>query len=343
MSMDTAQTIEEVIRYTRRFRGSAFLVSVGAAVLAATEKLGHIVKDLGLLRDAGIRVVVVHSDGSFRKEPWLALDPVSFLDLAAEASIAELMTPAVTPVVRLRDEKATVRLALELRVAKIVYVTNQDGVFRSGKTLVHDMDVEHAREMMDTPTVTRDMRERIEAAIAACQGGISRVHIIGSREGGLLREVLTCEGSGTMIYDRTYGEIRGARKTDVLEVFKVVRESIRGLPLTIEYVEKEIDSFLVYSVDGQVRGCMRIRSHPESNALEVSHLGASLSYENPSTYRSLVERALDRARQDGAGLVYLDPERNTNLVGMYPWFKELGFRKDRLGSDKAWISATSPG
>ena len=53
-------------------------------------------------------------------------------------------------------------------------------------------------------------------AAAACTAGVQRVHVINGRvDEGLLAEVFSNEGIGTLIYANEYQQIRPAKKKDV--------------------------------------------------------------------------------------------------------------------------------
>ena len=56
-------------------------------------------------------------------------------------------------------------------------------------------------------------------AAAACQAGVPRVHIINGRvDEGLLAEVFSNEGIGTLIYANEYQQIRRAMRKDIRSI-----------------------------------------------------------------------------------------------------------------------------
>ncbi|MDP1620618.1 MAG: hypothetical protein Q8M12_06515, partial [bacterium] len=220
--MKNYRVIREVLGYVRQFNGRIIVVKISKSVLADKERINNVIRDIILLKSVGVNVVVTHSDTNFMRDPWLSLEPIVFLDISTVADIEGQMAMGVTPVVffnetlLLPSEKAVASLAIKLGAIKIVYVTNCDGIFQSGK-LISEMDMAQASEMLGMlGIITHEMKNRVEVALMACRQGILRVHIVGSREGSLLKEILTCDGSGTMIYEILYREIRKAKKTDVV-------------------------------------------------------------------------------------------------------------------------------
>jgi len=334
--MDEFRVTKETLDYARQFRGKTIIVKVSKVVLANNIKLANVIRDILLLKSAGIEIVVTHSETQFVRDPWLSLEPVVFLDISTISGITGQMALGITPVIffgeteLLSSEKAITSLAIKLGALKVIYITNYDGVFQSGKFLIHEMDVEQARGMLDTPgAITQEMRKRVEVALIACAQGVPRVHIIGSREGSLLREILTCHGSGTMIYESLYQEIREAKKTDVTEIFEVIKESIKTTAVSFEFIEKNLSNFWVFAIDQQIYGCMLIRRNDIDKVGEIAYLGILTAYGDPLIFERLIKYALKIITPE-VKCTFLDPEKNTNLLGMYPWFKRLGFAKCSL-------------
>ncbi|MFA6973819.1 MAG: hypothetical protein WC238_03740 [Parcubacteria group bacterium] len=349
--MEIFRVAKEILDYVRQFRGKIIVVKVSKDVLVSKKKLSNVIRDMILLKSVGIEIVVTHSDTQFVRDPWFSLDPVVFLDISTISGITGQMDMGITPVVffgetsSLSSEKAIASLAIKLGAVKIVYVTNYDGIFQAGKFLIHEIDVEQAGKMLNTPgAITQETRSRVEVALMACMQGIPRIHVIGSREGSLLRELLTCDGSGTMIYESMYQEIRKAKKSDVVEIFEIIGESIRRTSVTLELIEKKVGNFWVFAVDRQVHGCIVIEEDDVTQVVEIAYLGVSAAYEDPVIFERLIRHALEVISPE-IKCIFLDPEKNTNLLGMYPWFKKIGFSKHSLhecgvsskNTNKVWV------
>lgn len=349
--MESLKILKETLDYVRQFQGKIIVVKVSKIVLANKKKLTNVIRDIILLKNAGIEIVVTHSSTKFVRDSWLSLEPVVFLNISTVADIKGQMAIGVMPIVffeenpLLSSEKAIASLAIKLGAVKIIYITNCDGIFQSGKFLIHEMDVEQARDMLNVPgAITHEMRRRVEVALMACAQGIPRTHIIGSREGSLVKEILTSDGLGTMIYENMYKEIRKAQKVDVAEIFEIVRESVKKISITLDFVEKNIKNFWVFAVDQQIYGCMSMEESIDKSLVEVAYLGIFTAYEDPLIFERLIRHAL-RIIPSESKCIFMDPGKNTNLLGMYPWFKKLGFVKCTLRecgianskSNKMWI------
>src|SRR5208337_4087580 len=77
-----------------------------------------------------------------------------------------------------------------------------------------------------------EMLTKAQHAAAACAVGVQRVHVINGREDeGLLAEVFSNEGIGTLIYANEYEQIRPAKKKDVRNIQMLTKHSVESSEL----------------------------------------------------------------------------------------------------------------
>lgn len=95
------------------------------------------------------------------------------------------------------------QLAGALRAEKLLLLTDVTGLMEDVKrpeTLLSEIDAAQARALLSTGKVERGMIPKVEACLAALEGGVPRAHIIdGRRPHALLMELFTDRGIGTMI------------------------------------------------------------------------------------------------------------------------------------------------
>ena len=95
-------------------------------------------------------------------------------------------------------------IAAAVGAAKLVLLTDVEGLYADysdKKSLIQRMDIDQAAEMIASGAAERGMIPKLEACIAAIEGGVSRAHLIDGRQPhSLLIEIFTDTGIGTMIH-----------------------------------------------------------------------------------------------------------------------------------------------
>ncbi len=96
------------------------------------------------------------------------------------------------------------KVAEALRAAKLILLTDVEGVKGRDGTLVPTLSVEEAHEMIAGGVIDGGMIPKIECCIEALRGGVTQAHVIDGRvKHALLLEVLTNEGVGTQVVPGT--------------------------------------------------------------------------------------------------------------------------------------------
>src|SRR5438034_3561175 len=111
---------------------------------------------------------------------------------------------------RVNSDGVALEVARALGAIKLIYITTQDGLSHRGQLirqmLVADLDALLANPKEDIPA---ELLSKATHAAAACHAGVQRVHIINGRvDEGLLAEVFSNEGIGTLIYANEYQQVR---------------------------------------------------------------------------------------------------------------------------------------
>ena len=94
-------------------------------------------------------------------------------------------------------------IAGALRAAKLVYLTNIEGLRRDvddATSLISSIDVDELQSMLDSGVLTEGMIPKIESCIHAVRQGVAKAHILDGRAPhALLLEVFTRQGIGTEV------------------------------------------------------------------------------------------------------------------------------------------------
>lgn len=100
----------------------------------------------------------------------------------------------------LNADIAASEIAIALKAEKLVYLTDTDGVISQSGEVISQLHEEEANSLIKNEVIIGGMIPKVQSAIDAVKGGVNSVHIInGKQEHGMLLEVFTSKGLGTMI------------------------------------------------------------------------------------------------------------------------------------------------
>jgi amino-acid N-acetyltransferase len=210
---------------------------------------------------------------------------------------------------RLNSDAVAVEIAKTLNAVKLVYLSTDGGV-KGPKGIVRQMTVEEAevylkKNKADLPAGTQT---KLAHAARAGRSGIERVHIIDGREQeGLLGEVFSNEGIGTLIYTNEYQAIRPALKKDVRAVHQLIQQGIASEELvkrTQKELEKQINDFFVFEVDKNPVGCGALHHYPEESKAELACVFVDPRYENQGIGGKMIAYIDAQARQRGFATLF---------------------------------------
>jgi amino-acid N-acetyltransferase len=210
---------------------------------------------------------------------------------------------------RLNSDTVAVEVSEALKSVKLLFLTTIEGIHMNGKlvrqTLVRDLEgaLKQHRDWF-----LPEEFSKVSHAVKACQSGVNRVHIIDGRvDEGLLAEVFSNEGIGTLIYANEYRQIRPARKKDISNILKLIRQSIQQdelLRRTRGDIEKQLADYHVFEIDNNIVGCVAIHPFPELKKSELACLYVHHSHENQGIGRKLIQFVEDTAKEKGFETVY---------------------------------------
>ena len=205
---------------------------------------------------------------------------------------------------RVNSDSIAVAVAEALKATKLMFITTQDGILVKDhvirQMLVTDLESVLALQMAD---VHPAMVSKAIHAVAACKAGVPRVHVInGSLEEGLLSEVFTNEGVGTLIYANEFQQIRRALKKDVRSILNLTKGSVASDELvkrTRAGIEKQLADYYIFEIDKNPVACVALHSYPEQHKGELACLYVSPAHENQGIGRKLLQFVETKARESG--------------------------------------------
>jgi len=284
--------------------------------LTAANRLTHeILEGLSAndLRAACTNAVIAHPMGILHGVDHLFTGRVERVDVEL---LQTLLNQGVVPVVpplgfdgdgktyRVNSDSVALEVAKALGAIKLIYITTQDGLATQGQLirqmLVGDLDAILADHKEPVPP---PMLSKATHASAACHAGVQRVHIINGRvDEGLLAEVFSNEGIGTLIYANEYQQVRRAMKKDIRAIQMLTKKSVESEELvkrTRASIEKNIGDFYIFEIDKNPVACVALHVYPEQNKGELACLYVNPLHENQGIGRKLIQFAETKARELG--------------------------------------------
>lgn len=227
------------------------------------------------------------------------------------------VVPIVSPIgfgpdgksLRVNSDLLAAELAEALRATKIVYLTPHPGLEIEG-AVRREISVDAVRKVLEeTPDrIAEATRSKAAHAVKAIETGTPRVHILDGRVfDGLLNEIFSNEGIGSLVYGNDYQQIRQARKSDVRLIYNLTRAAVRREELihrTQQAIEKNIDQFYVFEIDENIIACVTLYFYPDKpHMAEVGSLYVMPFYHNRGIGKKMVEYACLMAKERGAKTV----------------------------------------
>lgn len=295
------------------------------AITAANRVSHEILEGLSAndLRGACPNAIVAHPAGILGGVDYLFTGKVERVDVGLLQTLMEHdIIPVVPPIgidgtgnsFRLNSDAVAVELAKALRAVKLVYLNTEGGV-RDPRGVVRQMTVQEAEAFLKRRRgdLSPEVVTKLTHAVRAGKEGIERVHIIDGREQeGLLGEVFSNEGIGTLVYANEYQAIRQAQKKDVRAVYSLIQQGVQNDELvkrTRAELEKIIADYYVFEVDRNPVACCALHSYAEQNMAELASVFVDSRYENQGIGARLIQYAENVARSRGiAKLVALSTQ-----------------------------------
>ena len=210
---------------------------------------------------------------------------------------------------RLNSDAVAVELARTLGAVKLMFIGTSNGLEIDGK-VVNQMAVKELESVLKNASdrISSTMMSKALHALRACQGGVSRVHILnGQVDEGLLAEVFSNEGIGTLIYADEYQAIRKAMRKDIRHIVALIQPSIEGEQIvkrSRSSVEKHIGEHFVFEIDNNIVGVVALHLTPDQKKAELACLAINPGHEHRGIGTKLALFVENLAREQGCEKIF---------------------------------------
>lgn len=263
------------------------------------------------LRGASSNAVIAHPLGILRGVDHLFTGRVERIDVEF---LQKLISGGIVPVIpplgmdgdgrsyRVNSDSVALEVAKAMGAVKLVFVTTAEGLMVNG-SVARQVAVAELEKALQEGVVAPVQTSKARHAVAACQAGVPRVHVIsGQVDEGLLAEVFSNEGIGTLVFANDYRQIRRAKRRDIRSLQQLIQASVESdelLPRTRAAIEKQLDDYYIFEVDKNPIACVALHSYSDTQQGELACLCVRTSHENQGVGRRMVQFVEDRAREMG--------------------------------------------
>lgn len=214
------------------------------------------------------------------------------------------------------------KIAIELKAEKLFFVMDSNGINPKLRD-IPAMDLKEVDVFLEeTKDSTYQTRNVLKLSKEACENGVIRAHILdGNIDGVIPCEIFSDLGSGTMIYTSNYGIIRQMKIDDIPSVISLIRpfvESGKLLPRTESQLRENVGDYIVYEVDGGIRGCSALHVYSDSQA-EIAAVAVDERYKNMGVGPRMIKKLLGDCETRNIEKVFILTTQATD------WFEGLGF------------------
>ena len=214
-------------------------------------------------------------------------------------------------------EDVACSVATALKADKLMLLTETAGINDESGQLIAEMSMEDAERMLAEATVTHEAAFNLRHAVRACRGGVARAHILPyTQDGGVLVELFTHEGMGTMVAPENLEKMRDATPDDVGGVLKLIEPLEADGTLVKrprELIEREIDRFIVLEHDGFIFGCAALYPFPHEKSAELACLTVHPQYQGYGDGERLMKRIEAKAKAAGIERLFVLTTRTAHF------------------------------
>lgn len=233
-------------------------------------------------------------------------------------------------VFNLLAEEVATKTAISLKADKLIFLGKQHGLMNEHGQLQrevapHQLD----RHILQYQDSNPDIALHLQGAKTASLQGVHRVHLISyAYDGALVEELFTRDGSGTMITDAHYEEVRTANIQDVgglISLLRPLEEEGILVYRSRERLENEIEHFAVIERDGTILACAALYPLPaadgELRSAEIACVAVHPSYRKSNRGSQILHYLEEKARAMGIQQLFILTTRTAH------WFLEQGFEQ----------------
>ncbi|MCG8670672.1 MAG: amino-acid N-acetyltransferase [Pseudomonadales bacterium] len=228
-------------------------------------------------------------------------------------------------------EEIAEAVATSINADKLIILDETEGLMDTNQQLIKELTTSEAETLLDQ----QQTLPHLAAATRACKAGVTRCHLLSYQlDGALIKELFTLDGSGTLLANESYENVRSATIDDVgglIELIEPLEQEGVLVRRSRELLETEIDQFILIERDEVIIGCAALYPFPDSGSGELACVVVHPDYRQGQRGDTLLEAIERKAKHMGLESVFVLTTRTAH------WFHERGFEpsdRDQLPEQK---------
>ena len=217
------------------------------------------------------------------------------------------------------------KVAVAIGADKLIFLDRQLGLHAAGGELIRQCTIDSAWDLELGDVEQQRLRD---SACRSCANGVARSHLLSyEREGALLEELFTHDGSGTLIAQNPYEQARSADINDIASIVELIRpleDSGALVKRSRERLEEEIGYFSILERDGRVLACAALYPYEAESVGEIACVATHPDYRGTGRARQLLDELIAEAKALSLTHVFVLTTQSTH------WFLEQGFEAASL-------------
>jgi len=217
------------------------------------------------------------------------------------------------------------KVAVAIGADKLIFLDRQLGLHAAGGELIRQCTIDSAWGLELGDVEQQRLRD---SACRSCTNGVARSHLLSyEREGALLEELFTHDGSGTLIAQNPYEQARSADINDIASIVELIRpleDNGALVKRSRERLEEEIGYFSILERDGRVLACAALYPYEAESVGEIACVATHPDYRGTGRARQLLDELIAEAKALSLTHVFVLTTQSTH------WFLEQGFEAASL-------------
>ncbi len=231
-------------------------------------------------------------------------------------------------VFNLNSFEVAAQVAIDLQADKLIMLGQSPVVQDEAGAMVRQLTCAQARQMLgkeQASGIDETPATALDQGIKACEAGVKRIHYIEQTiDGGILQELFSRDGVGTLLSDLPFDSIHNASMADIggiLELIQPLEEAGILVKRSREKIEVDIDDYIVLVRDGTVIACAALHAYPEDKASELACLAVHPDYQDRARGDLMLRFIEQMAEEQGSNKLLVLTTQTEH------WFKEKGFNE----------------